>query len=243
MKLAILVSAILTAAAPTVLAQDNAPPVQLHPVGASAAQLSKPKTAKPAKAPKPQGGNNAGGLGFGSHDSNQPINVSSDSFVGDLANKIGTYIGNVIVIQGDMRLRADQVKVHIAQGKPTHIEAIGKVVVSAPNGTATGDNGVYELGPRTITMTGHVVLTKEKDVMRGTKLVMDMNTNLAHLYAQGMPGGRVQGLFIPPPQKSGTQNNDKKSAPKAEPKPARVQQTIDPGTPGTPAENPATPPK
>ena len=75
-----------------------------------------------------------------------------------------------------------------------------------PNGTATGDNGVYELGPRTITMTGHVVLTKEKDVMRGTKLVMDMNTNLAHLYAQGMPGNRVQGLFIPPPQqKSGTQ--------------------------------------
>lgn len=245
MKLAAFFSAMLIAVAMPAMAQENAPAVQLHPVGASKPQPSKPATTKTAKkvAAKSSQGNAAGGLGFGSHDSNAPINVSSDSFVGDLANKIGTYIGNVIVIQGDMRLRADQVKVHVAQGKPTHIEAIGKVVVTAPNGTATGDNGIYELGPRTITMTGHVVLTKEKDVMRGTKLVMDMNTNLAHLYAQGMPGGRVQGLFIPPPQKPGPQGNGKKSAPKAEQKPARIQQTIDPGTPATPAESPATPPK
>jgi len=239
MKFAALFSALLVAAATAAFAQDNAPAVQLHPIGTSAANSHR-ADAKPAK---PQQNNNAGGLNFGSHDSNAPINVSSDSFEGDLASKIGTYIGNVIVIQGDMHLRADQVKVHIAQGKPTHIEAIGKVVVTAPNGTATGDNGVYELGPRTITMTGHVVLTKEKDVMRGTKLVMDMNTNLAHLYAQGMPGGRVQGLFIPPPQKPGAQTAKKTSPVKPDQKPARVQQTIDPGTPNTPAENPATSPK
>jgi lipopolysaccharide export system protein LptA len=48
------------------------------------------------------------------------------------------------------------------------------------------------------------VLTKEKNVMRGTKLVMDMNTNLAHLTAEGTQGGRVQAQFIPPPQKTGS---------------------------------------
>src|SRR5437763_5164352 len=133
MKPAILFSAMLITAAPAAMAQDNAPAVQLHPVGAPPAHSSKPKKVKPAKTAgtKSPQNNSPGGLGFGSHDSNAPINVSSDSFVGDLANKIGTYIGNVIVIQGDMRLRADQVKVHVAQGKPTHIEAIGKVVVSA----------------------------------------------------------------------------------------------------------------
>ena len=245
MRIAVLFFVMLMATASAAMAQDNPSAVQLHPVAAPPPQRPKPAEAKPAKrnGAKPQQNNNAGGLGFGSHDSNAPINVSSDSFEGDLANKIGTYIGNVIVIQGDMHLRADQMKVHIAQGKPTRIEAIGKVVVTAPNGTATGDNGVYELGPRTITMTGHVVLTKEKDVMRGTKLVMDMNTNLAHLYAQGMPGGRVQGLFIPPPQKAGAQTTKKTGTPKPDQKPARVQQTLDPGTPETPAENAATPPK
>jgi lipopolysaccharide export system protein LptA len=138
----------------------------------------------------------------------------------------------VIVIQADMRMRADRMKVNVAQGKPTRIEATGKVVVNAPNGTATGDNGVYELGPRTITMTGHVVLTKEKDVMRGTKLVMDMNTHLAHFTAQGMPGNRVQSLFVPnqSPQKGSQKSGkgQKKDKGSEAEKPARVQQTIDP---------------
>jgi len=180
--------------------------------GALAQQQPAPAAVPAKKAQQPASA--ATNLGLGKHDSNAPINVSSDNFVGDLATKVGTYIGNVLVIQGDMRLRAEKVKVNVAQGKPTRIEAEGKVVMTAPNGTATGDNGVYELGLRTITMTGHVILTKEKDVMRGTKLVMDMNTNLAHMYAQGMPGNRVQGLFIPPPQKNngaGSSSPNKKS--------------------------------
>ncbi|HEX3653159.1 MAG TPA: LptA/OstA family protein [Rhizomicrobium sp.] len=223
MKTAIAFSLLLACAVPA-LAQT--------PAAAPPDKTAKSDQAKPAKPTKPAKTDNNGSAVnlFGSHNSNAPINVSSDNFVGDLATKIGTYIGNVLVIQGDMRMRADTMKVNVNQGKPTRIEANGKVVVTAPNGTATGDNGVYELGPRTITMTGHVVLTKEKDVMRGTKLVMDMNTNLAHLYAQGMPGNRVQGLFIPPPQQqnpSATGGKGKgKKAGSSEEMPARVQQTI-----------------
>jgi lipopolysaccharide export system protein LptA len=230
MKIAIGLLILLACAVPA-MAQTSAP--------GAASDSASAKSAKPQKAAKT--GNNGSAVNiFGSHNSNAPINVSSDSFVGDLASKIGTYIGNVLVIQGDMRMRADTMKVNVNQGKPTRIEANGKVVVTAPNGTATGDVGVYELGPRTITMTGHVVLTKEKDVMRGTKLVMDMNTNLAHIYAQGMPGNRVQGLFIPPPQqKSGTAagKSKGKKAESREEKPARVQQTIDPdGSTPSPAQ-------
>lgn len=217
MRFAIVLSLFVAASAVPALAQQAAQPAK----SAQAAAAKKP--AKKAAQP-----NNGASDLLGSHNSNAPINVSSDNFVGDLATKVGTYIGNVIVIQGDMRLRADRVKVNVAQGKPTRIEATGKVVVNSQSGTATGDNGVYELGPRTITMTGHVVLTKERDVMRGTKLVMDLNTNLAHLYAQGMPGGRVQGLFIPPPQKSGANGAAKKGKGAEAAKPARVQQTIDP---------------
>lgn len=204
----------------------------------SRAQAPSPTAAKPAalkpqsKAQKGTDAKSAPTSLLGSHNSNQPINVSSDTFEGDLATKIGTYVGNVIVIQGDMRLRADRVKVNVAQGKPTRIEATGKVVVNSQSGVATGDNGLYDLVSHTITMTGHVVLTKEKDVMRGTKLVMDMNTNLAHLYAQGMPGNRVQGLFIPPPQQNqatGSKAKGKTGSKSEGTKPVRVQQTIDPG--------------
>ena len=152
------------------------------------------------------------GLGLGKHDSSAPINIASDNFLGDLTTKIGTYSGNVVVVQGDMKMRADRVRVDVVDGKPNKIYSHGGVVVEAPNGTATGDDGLYDLTPNTITLTGKVVLTKQKDVMRGTMVVMDMNTNLAHLTAKGMPGGRVQALFIPKTQDNASATG-KKPAP------------------------------
>ena len=149
-------------------------------------------TATPAHAPAPNGV-------LPPRDSNAPINVSSDNFVGNFETKVGTYIGNVIVTQADDKLRADRVKVNVVNNKPTKFEAFGHVVFVSASGTATGDNGVYDLGPRTVTLTGHVVLTKEKDVMHGTALTVNMVTGESHLTAQGSPGGRVQGLFIQQP--------------------------------------------
>jgi len=140
------------------------------------------------------------------HNSNAPINVSSDTFEGNFQTKVGTYSGNVVVTQGDDKLRADTVKVDVVAGKPDRFEAVGHVVFVSPSGTATGDNGVYELGPRTITLTGHVVLTKEKDVMRGTSLVVDMNTGQSRLIARGAQGNRVQGLFVQQPHSGADKN-------------------------------------
>lgn len=145
------------------------------------------------------------GFNLGKRDTNAPINVSADDFVGDFATKVGTYIGNVIVSQADYKLRADRVKVEVVKGQPNKFYAQGKVVFESPSGVATGDDGVYDMNaPRTITMTGNVVLTKQKDVMRGTSLVVNLDSGESRLTARGMPGGRVQSLFVPKPQpKSG----------------------------------------
>jgi lipopolysaccharide export system protein LptA len=137
---------------------------------------------------------------MGKHDTSAPINVASDTFVGDMHTKVGTYIGNVVVVQGDFKLRADKVNVREVNSKPSTIDGAGNVLFISPNGTASGDTGVYDLNAHTITMDGKVVLTKEKDVMRGTHVVMNMDTGLANLTAKNMPGGRVQALFIPPPK-------------------------------------------
>lgn len=153
--------------------------------------------------PAAQNGGQGTGLDLGKHDTNAPINVSSDNFVGDFETKVGTYIGNVIVTQADYRLRANQVKVEVANGQPNKFFADGKVVFDSPKGTATGDNGVYDLAPpRTLTLTGNVVLTKEKDVMRGTTLVVNLTTGVSHLTARGAPGGRVTSYFVPGQQTS-----------------------------------------
>jgi lipopolysaccharide export system protein LptA len=154
------------------------------------------------------------------HDSSAPINISADKFVGDNNAKTGTWTGNVIVIQSDMRMRANSMRMNVTgkESKPDKIFADGNVVVDSVNsGTVTGDNGVYDVVAHTVTMTGkQVVLTKQKDVMRGTMLTVNLDTGKATLGAGKAPaqtnapalaqsGGRVQGVFTP--QQSPTAQN------------------------------------
>lgn len=149
----------------------------------------------------------AQGVNLGGHDSGAPISVTADAFTGDFQTKVGTYTGNVVVSQGNFKLHADQVEVAVAKGKPDKIIAAGHVLFDAPSGTASGSKGVYALNARTITLTGDVILTKDKNVMRGTRLTVDLDSGKATLGAKGMAGGRVQGLFTPPKR---AKNNGKK---------------------------------
>jgi lipopolysaccharide export system protein LptA len=136
------------------------------------------------------------------HDNNAPINISSDSFQADLNGKTGTWSGNVVVIQGDTKMRSNSVRMSTVNGKADKVMASGNVVVDSPkSGIVTGDNGVYSVGPRTVLMTGNVVLKKGKDVMRGAQLTVNLVTGQAVLgggaRTPGVSGGRVQGVFIP----------------------------------------------
>ena len=155
------------------------------------------------------------------HDANQPIAISADRFVaeknptsGSGGQITGTYSGNVIVTQGDIKLRANTVRINVIGGKPDKIYANGGVVVQSASGNAQGDAGVYDVAPRLITLTGHVVLTKGANVMRGPQLTVNLVTGVAQLGGGGSRvnstlnpgtsgGGRVQGLFTPPPQTNG----------------------------------------
>ena len=67
---------------------------------------------------------------------------------------------------------------------------------------------LYEVAQQVLRLTGNVVLTKERNVMRGTALEFSMATGLAKMTAGGQTatanGGqpaqrpaRVQGLFYP----------------------------------------------
>jgi len=140
---------------------------------------------------------------LGPHDSNAPINISSDNFQADLNGKSGTWSGNVLVVQGDTKMRANTVRMTTINGKTDKIFAEGNVVLDSPtSGTATGDKGVYSVVPRTVLMTGNVVLKKGKDVMRGTQVTVNLVTGQMAMTAGGAktpgnPGGRVQSVFMP----------------------------------------------
>ncbi len=147
-----------------------------------------------APAPKPVAGQ---------HDNNAPITIDADNFQADLNAKSGTYTGNVVITQADMKLRANMVKLTTVNGKVDKAVASGNVVVDSPkSGIATGDNGVYSVVPRIVVMTGNVTLKKGKDVMRGVQLTVNLATGQAVLgggkaQAGTRSTGRVQGVFLP----------------------------------------------
>jgi lipopolysaccharide export system protein LptA len=136
-------------------------------------------------------------------DTQKPIAVNADSFTADLMAETGTYIGNVIVVQGEVKLRADNVTVAAPGGKATRLEARGNVVVDSPSGTAKGTTAVYDVPGEVIRLAGPVVLTKDQNVMRGSALVVEVATGRARLTGgpaaagDGKAPGRVQGLFVP----------------------------------------------
>ena len=139
---------------------------------------------------------------LGNRGANQPINIAADKVTADLNAKSITYTGNVVVTQGDIRMHADAMKVNTDDGKARTIQADGKVVVDSPaTGTVTGDNGVYDVNQKTVLMSGKVVLTRGKDVMRGTRLTVNLVTGQAVLGTGGAGNnatpGRVQGVFTP----------------------------------------------
>ena len=162
-------------------------------LGAAVSGTLQAQAAKPAAKPAPKR-NNA--------NANADININSDSFQADLNGKTGTWQGNVIVTQGDIKMRANSVRVTTLDGDADKVNATGNVVVDSPaSGTATGDTGVYDVPRKIVTMNGNVVLKKDKNVMRGSQLTVNLVTGQATLgggvKSQGKPGGRVQAVFAP----------------------------------------------
>ena len=136
----------------------------------------------------------------GKHDNNAPITIDADNFQADLNAKSATYTGTVIAVQGDTKLRADQMHVFTVNGKADKLTANGHVVVDSPSGIATGDNGVYSVGPRTVVMTGNVVLKRGKDVLQGTQGTFNMATGemaLTGTKSAQNPSGRVRSVLQP----------------------------------------------
>jgi lipopolysaccharide export system protein LptA len=144
-------------------------------------------------------------------DASKPVSIAADKLDIDTKSKIATYVGNVIATQGAIKLRADTLK---ADDPNKKIYINGKVVVDSPaSGTVTGDNGIYDLNSKLVTLSGHVVLHKQGQVtMQGSLLTVNMVTGKASVVATpvagtanqaaapGAPGGRVTGVITPKSQ-------------------------------------------
>ena len=74
-------------------------------------------------------------------------------------------------------------------------EAKGDVLVTQKDQTAKGDNGVFDVKSNTVTLIGNVVVTQGTNVLRGERMVVNLDTGVARVESDKTK--RVEGLFNP----------------------------------------------
>lgn len=145
-------------------------------------------------------------------DHDKPIEIAADSLEVLQADKKAIFTGNVIATQGNINMKAARMLVFYrdAAGASTtggaasgqgiyKIEAQGEVFFASPQETAQGDSAVYNVDTDTIDLLGNVLLTREKNVLKGTRLNYNLATGRSVLVGGASAGGsgRVRGLFLP----------------------------------------------
>lgn len=139
-----------------------------------------------------------------------PIRVNADtSSVLERERRV-VVVGNVDIVQGDARLRADEVTLFYSGrsdddgssgisggfGDIESMRATGDVFYVTPDLKARGDVGVYDANSDIIRLTGEeVVLIRGEDVARGCQLELKVAEGRSNL--KGCEGDGVQILIIP----------------------------------------------
>ena len=139
------------------------------------------------------------------HDSDAPVDVTSDRIeVQDRADR-AIFAGNVQVRQGQLTLATSRLTVAYSSSGGVQIrrlDASGGVVVRSPSETARGSFGIYDLDRKLITLVGGVQLNRGGSQINGQRLVIDLRSGRAVVDGGpagiGQRGGRVTGHFTVP---------------------------------------------
>jgi len=102
---------------------------------------------------------------------------------GDATIRCRTLIVTYSSDTGPAALTSGRIAQPSAGGKSqiSKLEALGGVVVTQKDQTATGDSGVFDLNTKIITLTGHVVISQGGNVMRGDRMMVDLNSGVSRI--------------------------------------------------------------
>lgn len=135
-------------------------------------------------------------------DNKQPIEITSDSLEVYQEENRAVFIGHVVAIQGDLRLKSDKMIVFyrkpddnaetgqkapkppkipgqdnaVKQDAIRRIEVEGNVFFSTPEDTATGLTGNYDTEKHEIHLDSKVLLTRGNNTLKGEHLTYNLDT-------------------------------------------------------------------
>jgi lipopolysaccharide export system protein LptA len=141
-------------------------------------------------------------------DSDKPIEIQADSLEVLQKDKVALFQGKVEAKQGNVSLKADSMRVYYKEKKAgeqnsvSKIDVIGNVFLATPKETIQGAKGIYDVENALITLTDNVIITRDKNVLKGSDLTYNLKTGRSEMKGSAAVGdktgsGRVRGVFVP----------------------------------------------
>jgi len=134
-------------------------------------------------------------VAFGSApaDPSQPVEVTADSLDVNQADGSAEFTGDVLVIQGPMRLTANRVFVIYDReaSRIARLEATGDVVLANGPDAAQSDRADYSIDTGVIVMTGNVLLTQGPSALSSNRMTVNLTSGTAQM------SGRVKTILTP----------------------------------------------
>ena len=131
------------------------------------------------------------------------LQIEADEMIFDYDGGELRYSGNVKVVHGDVRMRADRMVLHFNPGRAKalkQIEAIGKVEVLRDEERAVGEHATYDPDRRIITLTGKASLGSGGNSIGGESVVVYLSERRAEVKggnARTGESGRVRAVIDP----------------------------------------------
>ena len=132
-------------------------------------------------------------FGSGNVDPQAPVEVESDELQVSETDGTAEFIGNVVIIQGEMRLSAPRVLVVYDQDgeRISRMQATGGVTLVSGEDAAEAQTADYSIDSGQVVMEGDVLMVQGSSTLSGQRMVVNLETGSAQM------AGRVRTVLNP----------------------------------------------
>lgn len=136
-----------------------------------------------------------GTVAFGTmtQDTSLPIEVTAAALAVDQETGVAIFTGDVVVVQGEMRLTAQRVMVVYSEdeSRVARMEATGGVTLVSGPDAAESDRADYSVDSGVVVMRGNVLMTQGPNALTSDEATVNLTDGTAQM------GGRVKTILQP----------------------------------------------
>lgn len=115
------------------------------------------------------------------------LEITADSLSVDQTSGASDFTGNVLAVQGDIRIAASALRIEYAAGARAGSQRVSRLVASGgvtfvtPTEALESRDAVYSLDAQTLEMSGEVMLVQGQNLLSGERFVADLRAGTGRM--------------------------------------------------------------